>query len=68
MEERTIFIKPCPRCGSTAGFERFGISEHVATITCHNPECGFAMIRSGMSREEATDKAVNAWNRREAEA
>lgn len=70
MEERTIFIKPCPLCGSVAVLyrRRFDGPCCVATVKCTDAECDLMTTRVGEELQEATDKAVNAWNRREAEA
>lgn len=70
MEERTIFIKPCPYCGSVADMKRrskiIGFTP-AALIRCTNSKCGLLVIETGATEKEATDRAVIAWNQREAE-
>lgn len=40
----------------------------AALIRCTNSKCGLLVIETGATEKEATDRAVNAWNQREAEA
>lgn len=72
MEERTFFIKPCPCCGSTAEITHSpvwgGYISVMVAVRCLNPKCGLRMDKRGANAFEAAERAVNAWNKREAEA
>lgn len=64
-EEKTIFIKPCPCCGATAQLrEAHDYRVTAVSITCLNRKCRLMMIQGGWNIEEATAKAINAWNNR----
>lgn len=67
MEERTIFIKPCPCCGSVADITHGGTFNRIYTsvaVRCLNRECGLMMDKTGVNMLEAREMAVNAWNKR----
>ena len=69
MEKHTFSIKPCPCCGATAELREANDYRVTAvSIICLNRKCRLMMIQGGLTIEEATAKAVNMWNRREAEA
>lgn len=71
MERNPFSIKPCPCCGATAEITAAPTWEYLSvmvSVRCLNPKCGLRIDKRGVNVGEASEKAVNAWNKREAEA
>lgn len=66
--ESTLKLLPCPHCGGrptgVVWLEHFVDSSgfHVAKIVC--AQCNSIMNTNGLSKESATQRAIEKWNQR----
>lgn len=63
-------LKPCPFCGGKAGLSSFFYEERqhypfYGEVICFKCQANVGSTGFSKSKEEAEDKAIEAWNRRD---